>query len=107
MYAIVEVLGKQYRVQEGGKVAVLQSCHLLGHPGILLIEVDGAHDGTVAAGLANPGDGSIEIRLVDLGQHLLAEECCNSLHFTGDSCVLVSQIRMVGTGIFAFKMRYS
>ena len=87
------------QLQEALEIALFQRCHLLGHPGVLLVEVDAAHDGPVAAGFAQLGDTGIEVLLVDLGQDLLAELGGNGLDLAGNGGILVGQVRMVGAGV--------
>ena len=62
------------QLQELGEVPLPQGGHLQGHPGVLLVEVDGPEDGPVRAGFPELGDGREEVLLVNLGQDLFAEE---------------------------------
>ena len=87
------------KLQEGLKITLFQSCHLLGHPGILLVEVDGTEHRTVAALLTQLRNCVKEICLIDLGQHILAKIGADGLNLTGNGSVFIGQIRMVSAGI--------
>ena len=93
------VAGLLGQLQEALKVTGFQGCHLLDHPAVLVILVDGAHNGAVAALFAEHGDGCIELVLGDLVGDLLAEVVTDRLQLQSDGSVLVSQVSMVGTGV--------
>ncbi len=85
--------------QEGVKIALFQGFHLLGDPGIVLVEVDAPHHRPVAAGLPQGGNVGIEIGFLDLGQHFLAEPVGHRPDLPGDSGVFVGQVGMAGPGV--------
>ena len=87
------------QLQEGFKISPLQGCNLPGHPGIVLIEVDGSQHRPVAAGFPQLGDSGIEISLIDLGQYILAEMGADGLQFLGDGGIFIGQVRMIRAGI--------
>ena len=87
------------KLQEAFKIALFQSRHLLGHSGILLIEVDTPHHRPVAAGLAQFRKSGIKFFLIHPAQNLLPKPGGNSLDLTGDRRVFLRQIRMVRAGI--------
>ena len=88
-----------HQAQESIKVPRLQRRHLLGHPGVLLVEVDGPQYRPVTAGFPKRRHPGIEVLLVDLGQDLLAELGADRLQFAGDGGVFVGQVRVAGLAV--------
>ena len=61
--------------------------------------MDGPQHRPIRADLPQLGQGSKEVRLVDLGQDLLAEEGADLLQLSGNGGVFVSQVRMAGLAV--------
>ena len=87
------------QLQEALEIALPQRRHLLGHPGVLLIEVNGPQDRPVRADLPQCRDGSKEFLLVDLGQDLLAKVGTDLLQLPGNGGILIRQVRMAGLAV--------
>ena len=71
----------------------------VGGAAAVIVEVDGAHNGTVAHLAAQGGNGFQELLLVHFAQHRLAELLRHALHLTADGGVIIGQVGMAALGI--------
>ena len=85
-----------FQGKEGLEITLLEGSHLQGHPGILLIKMDGAHHRPVAVALPQGRNGSEKILFVNLAQHVLAEIGADGFYFVGNGGVFIRQICVAG-----------